>query len=199
MLKKLVLLAISISSVFAMHSAELNINKYDLEAGVDFDLGQFNHAVEPDTTFLGFGYLKAGSENASNEDVDGYVNLNFMIKQNIQGSDFKVGMGVKAVYTSYLEADFIATPIGAELSYKLPLNSAVPISVSISAFYAPESLSFSDAGRYLEYITEASFRLMERASVYVGYRKIDTKYNYNDNIYDYTYNESGYFGFRFSF
>ena len=199
MLKKILLLIISVSSLFAMHSAELNINKYDLEADLKLDMGQFNEAVEPDTTFVGIGYIKAGGENASYTNVDGYTNISFMIKQDIKNTGFKVGLGVKAVYTSYLKADFVATPIGAELGYSLPINFAIPLGVNGSVYYAPNSLSFSEAGRYLEYRAEVYAKLLDRAAIYVGYRKIDTKYDFDNKILDYTYNKSAYFGFRFSF
>jgi len=203
MLKKIALLTVSISSVFAMHTAELNINQYDLEAALNLDVGQFNETVEPDTTFVGIQYLKAGTENASYNDIHKYVNLNFMIKQEIQNTNFKIGLGVKGIYTSSEiagnDASFIATPLGAEITYEIPLNIAIPIGFKVSAHYAPESLSFSDASRYLEYRAEGYAKLMQRASVYIGYRKIDTRYNMNDNTYDYSYNKSVYFGFRFSF
>ncbi|MCW9025883.1 MAG: YfaZ family protein, partial [Thiovulaceae bacterium] len=79
------------------------------------------------------------------------------------------------------------------------LNFPIPIGLSASAYYAPKSLSFSDAGGYLEYRTEVYANLMERASVYVGYRKINTKYDFSNNIYDITYNKSIYYGIKFSF
>ena len=53
MLKKITLLLVTSLSLFAMHSAELNINQKDLEAGLKFDIGQFNDNVEPETMFVG--------------------------------------------------------------------------------------------------------------------------------------------------
>jgi len=200
MLKKIVIFILGYSSVFAMHMTELNINKYDLEAGVKLDLGQFNQTVEPDTTFIGVSYLKAGNENASysNNDIGGYFNINFMVKQDIKNTGFKVGLGVKSVYTSFKNVNFVAIPIGAEVSYKLPLNIVIPIGFNATAYYAPRSLSFSDADRYFEYRVEAYAQLMQKASLYTGYRNIDTKYGINNSL-DYTYNESIYFGIKFSF
>jgi len=199
MFKKISLFILSFSCTYAMHTAELNINEYDLEAGVKWDIGQFNGTVEPDTTFIGLSYLKADRENASNNNIDGYINVNFITKQNIKNTGFKVGLGIKGVYTTLSDSDFIAVPIGAELSYNFPLNFPIPIGLSASAYYAPKSLSFSDAGGYLEYRTEVYANLMERASVYVGYRKINTKYDFSNNIYDITYNKSIYYGIKFSF
>jgi len=195
MIKKLTLLSISFCSIFAMHTAELNINQYDLELGAKFDLGQFNTTIEPDTTFIGVTYLKGSTENDSingNKDIEDYIDLNFMIKQNIQSTNFKIGLGIKAVLTE----DFVGLPLGAELSYRLPINSAIPIKVKALAHYAPKSLSFSDADSFLEYRVEANAQLMSRASLYLGIRNIDTNY---DNGIDITYNQSAYFGVKFSF
>ncbi len=201
MLKKITLSILTASSIHAMHTAEINVNEYDLEAKVKFDLGQFNTTVEPDTTFLGVSFLKGSPENDSidaNNDVDNYLDLNFMVKQNIQDSGFKVGLGIKAVYTSAGSNDYISLPIGAELSYILPIQSAIPIGFTASASYAPQSLSFQDAKNYLDYRIEAYAELMDRASVYAGYRNIDTNYDTN-GADDYTYNKSAYFGIKFSF
>ena len=58
MLKKIGLLCAFSISVFAMHSAEININQKDLEFGLNIDMGQYNRGIEPDTTFVGVTYLK---------------------------------------------------------------------------------------------------------------------------------------------
>jgi hypothetical protein len=151
---------------------------------------------------MGFTYLKGSPENDSidannNDSIDKYIDFNFMVKQNIQDTGFKVGLGVKAVYTSAGTNDYVALPIGAELSYVLPLQSPIPIGFTASASYAPQSLSFADAKDYLDYKVEAYAALMDRASVYAGYRNIDTNYDLNSG--EYTYNKSAYFGIRFSF
>jgi hypothetical protein len=207
MIKKLALLTVSISSVFAMHTAELNINQYDLEAGVKLDMGQFNSTIEPDTTFVGFNYLKADTEHdsiAGNKNIDELIDINFMVKQNIENTNFTVGLGIKAVYSSNKfnkNYDYLTLPIGAELSYKLPLDIPTPLKLKASANYAPSSLSFSDADGYLDYRMEMYLELMQRASVYLGFRNIETEYdinNYHGNT-DFTYNQSTYFGIKFSF
>ncbi|WP_373074047.1 YfaZ family outer membrane protein [Sulfurimonas sp.] len=207
MIKKLALLTVSISSVFAMHTAELNINQYDLEAGVKLDMGQFNTTIEPNTTFIGFNYLKADTEHdsiAGNSNIDELIDFNFMVKQKIENTDLTVGLGIKAVYTSNKfdkKYDYLSLPIGAEIMYKLPLDIPTPLKLKASANYAPSSLSFSDADGYLDYRFEMYLELMEKASVYLGYRNIETEYDtkyyhYNNDI---TYNKSTYFGIKFSF
>jgi hypothetical protein len=203
MYKKIALVLASVSSAFAMHTAELNINQYDLEAGVKFDVGQFNTTIEPDTTFVGITYLKGSSENddinGNNNDINDYLDLNFMIKQNISSTNFKVGLGMKAVHISKYNNNidsFVALPLGVEVGYRLPINSPIPISVKGMMHYAPKSLSFSDADSFFEVRAEAHAELMNRAALYLGVRKIDTNYENNNDI---TYNKSAYFGVRFSF
>lgn len=197
MLKKIILLILSVSSVFAMHNAELNINEYDLEAGIKLDMGQFNHSIEPDTTFFGVSVLKASEEHTSPEgaDIGGHINFDFFVKQDIQNTGFKVGLGIKGVYSSVADVDSMALPIGAELSYKLPLNSVIPIGFSAIAHYAPKSLSFLDASNYIEYRFQAFVQLMDKASIFAGFRNIEIEFDNND----FTYNESVYFGIKFSF
>lgn len=201
MLKKISLFVLSVTSLFAMHTAEINVNEYDLEAGLKLDVGQFNTTVEPDTTFVGIDYIKGSGENDSivgdGNDVNTYINFNFMVKQNIRNTGFYVGLGVKAVYTSIdnSDLDYMALPIGGELSYVFA--NTIPVGITLSASYAPQSLSFLDSKDYLEYRFEVFAQLMNRASLYLGYRNIDT--NYEDSSEDYTYNKSGYFGIKFAF
>jgi len=204
MIKKILCLTLGGVSLFAMHTAELNINDLELEAAVKFDIGQFNDNVEPDTTFIGITYLNANedySENAKGTPVaelGEYLNFNFLMKQNINNSDLKIGLGVKAVFSSMDNPDlgsYAAMPLGVELEYTLPIQNVIPISLDTQIYYAPESLSFSNSKSYLEYRLGASFEVIERGALYVGFRNIETNYDAGDFVY----NRAGYFGFKFSF
>ena len=204
MLKKILSLTLGSVSLFAMHTVELNINDLELEAAVKLDIGQFNHNVEPDTTFIGIAYINADeeySENARGASVDklgGYFNFNFLMKQEINNSDLKVGLGVKAVFASIDKpnlSSYAAIPLGVEVEYTLPVANMIPISLDAQMYYAPESLSFSDSKSYFEYRLEANFEVIERGSLYVGFRNIETNYDSSD----YVYNRASYFGFKFAF
>ncbi len=201
MLKKLSLVLASVVSAFAMHSAEININEKDLEISTKFDLGQFNETVEPDTTFVGFKYLNGSDDYSEDEngdpvDVSGYVELNFLMKREVQNSGITLGIGVKANYTKVDEV-FITLPLGLELGYNIPVS--IPMTVGASVYYAPESLAITNADNYLEYRLEGSVELIERAAMVVGYRHLEMTFNVDGNTYDIIYNDAAYFGFRFDF
>ena len=197
MLKKLSLVALSSVAAFAMHSAEININDKDLEFGVNLDLGQVNNTVEPNTTFVGFRYLNASDDNA-NADINAYGEASFLMKREMQNSGVIFGIGMKTNYTKVQGNSFVSIPLGVEVGYTLPI--AIPIIFGSKVYYAPESLSFSDAKSFLEYRIDASMEVIEKGSLIFGYRNIDTNIEtINHREIDVNYNESIYFGFRFAF
>ena len=204
MFKKIGLILATSISVFAMHSAEININQKDLEFGLNLDMGQYNRGVEPDTTFLGIKYLKASDENSEDEDGETvdlkyFLELNFLIKQEIKSTGLKVGLGVKTNFSKVAGDTFMSVPIGLDVSYELPLKNFIPVEVGGEVYYAPESLSFSDAIEFLEYRIGVNLEVIERGSIFVGYRNLDTNYEISNVKSNITYNKSGYFGFKFEF
>jgi len=205
MFKKLGLLLISSISLFAMHNAQININQRDLEFDLNLDMGQYNTTVEPDTTYIGVSYLKASNENTENKtsnirpDAKYFFEANFLIKQEILKTGLKVGLGVKTNFSKLNDKAFVAIPIGLDLSYKLPFDKFIPVNVGGELYYAPESLSFSNAKSYLEYRVGIELEVIKRGSIFIGYRNIDTNYEVGNTRTDFTYNKSGYFGFKFEF
>ncbi len=200
MLKKIGLLVVSSISVFAMNNAEVNINDKDLELGLGLDLGQYNGNVKPDTTFIGVKYLKASNNNANRLiNTKYFLEFNFLIKQEIQNTGLKVGLGVKTNFSAIDGATFISVPLGLDLSYTLPLKNFIPIEISAKAYYAPQSLSFSDASSFKEYRAGIRAEVISRGSIFVGYRNIDTNYEIDRVKHNVTYNRSAYFGFKFEF
>ncbi|MEA2098837.1 MAG: YfaZ family outer membrane protein [Campylobacterota bacterium] len=194
MLRKFSLIALSTISVFAMHSAEININDKDLELSAKFDLGQFGNTVEPDTTFLGFSYIN-GHEDNSNTDINGYVETNFLMRREVENSGVMFGIGVKSNYTKINADRYITIPLGLELGYTL--STTIPITFGTKLYYAPESLAFSKAKSFLEYRFDATVAVIDTGSLLLGYRNIDT--NMENRYGTQTYNKSIYFGFRFAF
>jgi len=194
MLRKISLMALSTISVFAMHSAEININDKDLELTTKLDLGQFSNTVEPDTTFLGVSYIN-GHEDNSNADVNGYAEIGFLMKREIENTGVMFGIGVKSNYTKINGDRFVSIPLGLELGYALPV--AIPVVFGMKVYYAPESLAFSKAKNFLEYRADVSAEVIEKGSLVLGYRNIDT--NIENRFGTQTYNKSIYFGFRFAF
>ncbi|MCK9455561.1 MAG: hypothetical protein WCY51_03300 [Sulfurimonas sp.] len=190
MFKKVVLVALSAVSVFAMHSAEVNINNSDLELSVRLDMGQFNESVEPDTIFLGARYLNADERHSDVGSIDDYQEVSFLMQREVD-SDFRLGLGVKLNHTK----DFVSIPLGVEASYKLPFSSNVPFYIGASIYAAPEVLSLDKADNYLEYRINLEAEAIKNGFITLGYRHMDTNYERRDV----EYNESIYFGFKFLF
>jgi len=190
MLKKVTLMALGAVSVFAMHSAEVNINNSDLELSARLDMGQFNESLEPDTIFLGAKYLNADERHSDVRSIDDYQELNFLMQREIS-PDFRLGIGAKLNHTK----DFVSIPFGVEASYKLPVTSSVPFYFGAALYAAPEVLSLDKADSFLEYRFMLEAEVIQNAFVTVGYRHMDTDYKRRDV----EYNESLYFGLKFLF
>ena len=203
MLKLLVLLMTLNVSLFALHSFELNINEKDLEAELQFDMGQFNETLDPDTTFMGINYLAMTKENSSlNTDPRGLVRANFLVQRALRGfEDLILGMGAKAVYTSLksgdIEHSFFAVPFGIQAKYHIPFNIPVDFFIAGEIYYSPEVLSFGEAKNYVESKGYLEIQLIETGSILGGYRNIETNYELIGG--DVRINESWFAGFKFLF
>jgi len=197
MLKKLSVLAFCAVSSFAMHNAEININDTDLELGLNFDMGQFNDAIQPETMFVGMKFLNGDESNADpeNVDIDPLYEVNFLSIHAIGNQGMSLGMGVKFEYTQTQTQNFSALPLGLEAAYKLPLKEFVPMRLHGALYFAPKSLAFSDADNYLEYRIDYNAEIIPHGNLVVGYRHIETNYK----AADLTFNSSIYFGFKIGF
>jgi len=197
MLKKLTLLAAGFASAFAMNNVELNVNSKDLEMGVTLDMGQFNDSIEPDTVFIGGKFLSADVKNSdytSSSQMDDYMELNFLMKREMDNSGLTIGLGAKLNGTK----DFMSVPLGGEVSYKLPLDLSMPFYVGGAVYFAPSVLTMSDADSFMETRITLDVEIIENALVTLGYRNIDTNYE-KPTARDINYNSSVYAGVRFKF
>lgn len=190
MLKKLCLIAISSISLFAMHSAEINVNNKDLEISAKFDMGQFNDSVEPETTFIGFKYLHADEDHSDSNNIDDYGELNFLMMKEVS-EGLEIGMGFKLNHTK----NYTSVPLGVEASYKLPVDIGVPFYIGGSFYYAPEVLTLENADSFLEYRVGIDAEVIEHGRFTLGYRTLNTDYRTRDV----EYNQAAYIGFKFDF
>jgi len=195
MLKKLLItLALSVS-LFAQHDASVNLNSDDIEVNGNIDLGELNQSDYPNIYFLTLGFLDVDNS----ESTDPLLQAGFKLRQDVTGvQGLKFGIGFKGTYTEVGNQDHAAIPLGVELAYTLPIDSVIPVIISGSLDYAPSVLSFKDADSYMEKRVELGVQIVEQATVFVGYRKIETDF---ENRYggDYTYNDAGYIGFKIKF
>lgn len=190
MIRKISLSAICAASVFAMHSAEININNTDLELSAKIDMGQFNDNVEPNTIFVGAKYLIADEKHSDVNKIYDYQEINFLMQRDVN-SDFRLGLGLKLNHTR----NFVSSPLGLEAAYKLPITSSVPFYLGGSIYVAPKILSYDKADDFLEYRVTLEAEVIKNGSLVVGYRHMDTNYK----NFDVEYNDSIYFGFKFLF
>ncbi len=194
MIKKLGLAVLCATSVFAMHSVELNVNDKDIEIGAKLDMGQFSDATEPDTVFVGGKFLHGDDSHSDLKDTDDYGELNFLMKREISDTGLSVGLGVKLNCTK----NFSSVPLGAEVNYKLPVGGQIPMYIGGYFYYAPSVLTMEDGDSFLEFRFEFDAQIIKNAHVIAGYRSLDTNYDTNKGG-DTNYNKSAYAGFRFAF
>ena len=200
MIKKIGLATLCAASAFAMHNVELNINDKDLEIGAKLDMGQFSDAIEPNTIFIGGKFLHGDDDHSDVDDddridsVDDYGELNFLMKRSIADTGLSIGLGVKLNYTK----DFASVPLGADISYRLPVGGKVPMYIGGSIYYAPQVLTMQDGDNFFEFRFEFDAEVIKNGHAVAGYRKIDTNYDKNKGG-DVIYNQSPYIGFRFAF
>lgn len=201
MLKKIGLLIALSVSVFAVHNGEININNTDLEVGLKLDMGQFRETVEPNTMFVGAKYIKpdrAAVYGNTNETLEAYYEVNFLIMKEVGDAGVDFGMGIKVNHTK----DFESSPLGMEIAYKLPVTDSVPMKINALVYYAPQVLTYSDGASYLEYRVSFDAELIENSFITIGYRSITPTYIDNvigTNSEVFNYNSSLYFGFKLGF
>ena len=201
MLKKLGLsIVLTCVSLFAMHGAEININNEDLELTAKIDIGQINHAIEPDTIFVGLKLLNGHESHTSEKNLDNgtYIDLNFLMMNELPIKGLHIGLGVKLNYSDSFNSDFVSIPLGIEFKYKIPAYNLIPLYLAGSAYYAPSVLTLSDAEDYFEYRVSFDIEVIRNGAITLGFRSLELNYD-NITYSKYTYNRSGYIGFKFNF
>jgi len=200
MLKIATLIAFGWVSLFALHTAEININKEDLEVVGKLDIGQINTSVEPDTTFIGVRLVNGDKINSDRRRAENgsYIDINFLARNETPVKGLLVGLGIKINYADSFSKDFVAIPLGLEAQYKLPLANLIPMYLGASVYYAPTVLSLADAEEFFEYRLNFDIAVIRNGHITLGYRSIDTDYT-SENSGNYNYNGTGYIGFKFAF
>ena len=79
----------------------------------------------------------------------------------------------KLVYFDLDGADLDGSALALGGFFRHTLSSANLVSIRADLFYAPSVVSFGDSDRYLELSVRAEYKLMERADLFAGIRKIE--------------------------
>lgn len=196
MLKKLLLTLTLSLSLYAAHDASLNLNSDDIELNANLDIGELNQSDYANTYFLTLGFLDVDNR----ESTDPLWSAGFKLRQDVTGLEgLRFGIGAKGTYTEVGRYKHAAIPLGLELVYTLPVDTAIPLVLSGYFDYAPSVLSFKDADEYMEKRLEFGVQIVEQANIFVGYRDIDTDFDVIGAGGDYEYNDEFYIGFRIKF
>lgn len=87
---------------------------------------------------------------------------------------FDVGLGVRVVSIDANAVDGSAVAIGGFFNYVFPEYNR--FAMGGYAYIAPAVTSFGDMERYLEYGLRADYRVMKKASLYLGVRDISADF-----------------------
>lgn len=109
-------------------------------------------------------------------------------------SRVRVGLGGKLVYFDADEEDGGALALGGHLRLYWP--HAERFELSATVHYAPDVVAFGDAEEYLEAGLSAGYRVLDRATVYLGVRKVRAEFESFSSV---TLDSGLHAGFHFSF
>jgi hypothetical protein len=123
------------------------------ESGLHGDVGILHHEDDGDMIFGGIQMV---------DDAGG------------GGEPFTVGLGVRAVSIDANVADGSAVSIGGFFRYVMPDYNR--FAFGGYAYVAPSVTSFGDMDRYLEYGIRAEYRVMKKASLYLGARDVSADF-----------------------
>jgi len=82
-----------------------------------------------------------------------------------------VGVGVRAYAMQANDADAAGVALGGFLDYSPPALDRVDL--VLGGYYAPNIVSFMDADGLYEWYTHVGYKILPRASAFLGYRKFN--------------------------
>jgi len=163
----------------------IDINNKDVEVITSFSLDQLNYYTDGTNYVIDANYLHTDNNTLTTIGISGENAF-----QGLQG--LSLSFGLKAAIAS----DFLALPLYAKATYRLPLNDRIPPTyLTTSLAYAPSVLSFSDAKSYTEFRLEADMEVISNIHIFTGYRDINTKFVNTVKTWDNHF----YAGLKFSF
>ena len=129
-----------------------------------------------------------------NDDDDLVGNIGAMVSgQNWSPSgNFDIKLGGQAIVA---DAD-PGTAYGLALGGRVRFSPVARIGIGGHLFYAPKIVTWGDGERYNDYGVRLDYQLLPQAFVYVGYRKISTKF---DNGRTIDFDEDGHIGMQLFF
>lgn len=200
MMKKNIFGALIVTSAFAAHQVEFNLNDKEVEGQVLFDLSKMGVPLEG--AYAGARILNGDERNSDKiEDISPLKEVSFKVMRPMESvAGLSLGLGIKGEYTKFDGERYSAIPLGLEADMKLPLATPFPLHICGALYYAPSDLVFQDGIKYLEVRTYLDAEVIHHGHIEVGYRNIDPDLNnHTVKSHNVTYNEAFYCGLRLDF
>ncbi len=154
----------------------------DLEAALTSETAQFT--LRSDSSIIGWGGAELAAGFFYNNDDDYVAQIGLMQRrQASQKTPVTLGVGVKG-YLGDLNAPsegIFAIAIGGEVRYTIP--GVMPMSVYLTANYAPKITSFSDTEELIDTNIGFQIEVLPQTSAFIGYRNLKVNLS-NGHKYD---------------
>ena len=183
---------IATSLLFAVDSAEININNNTLEIAGEYSLND-TYALNDDSNyFFTISYMSSeqatGTTSKPKLTTAGFKIMN----PYIDDRGLSLGLGIKGVWADNYNKSFVATPLTAFAKYEI--NELVTLDLSVG--YAPKILTYSEGDKYATTNLKANFKVIDNGYTYLGLRSIKTDYKDGTSI---KFDDSVFFGYKVQF
>ena len=144
----------------------------DIEAALTSETAQFT--FRSDSSVIGWGGAELGLGLFFN-DADDFVGQ-FSLMQRRQASKqtpLTLGVGIKAYLgqVDTVDQDIFAIAVGGEVRYTFP--GVMPMSVYLTAHYAPKITSFSDTEEIIDSNLGFQIEVLPQTIAFIGYRHLN--------------------------
>jgi hypothetical protein len=158
----------STPSFAGIYELEVTASRSDLEARYCADLP------------LDKGILSTGLGAIYRNNDYWLADMKLTVGKELWAPGLRLDLGLKGVAgeveRDQKRGDLMAVGVLVSARYRIrPTISPLPLGVSAGVSFAPESLCFSDAERYLDVRTSLDFRVAENGELLLGYRYIHAR------------------------
>jgi hypothetical protein len=197
MLRKILIIA-----VLLIPASNVTAGAIDFRIGKDMaELSYYGQ-----TSSFGYGGADLGLGVLFNDDKDVVANGSILVSGSSNGDVKALHFGVGAkVYggdisgskSQSYNAQGGAVAIGGQIRYVFP--SSTPLAVLGEVFYAPKVTNVADWDRTQEYRVALELEVSPSARAYVGYRKLEVKFDSRGSSHNYDVDNAFDIGVRFEF
>ena len=158
----------------------------DLGIGQDSVRGSVGFPLPPPNMELDVGWLH-------NDDDSDVASVGVHFAETLGKHGIEAAIGARGYWADTKGADGSALAIGGRVGVPIP---AVPrLWVGASAYFAPDASSFGDLDEFYEVGASVEFRLLSRAGLYLGARRLRAELDAGSVTID----DDVHFGIRFRF